>query len=205
MLLRLDPLTLEDFRAMEALERRCYAEEHIAPAERAFEWYCRYPYTAVAAADGEGLAGFVNLFPVHRHVYSALLAGTFDDSFMTADDIADIAAHGGVPHLFLSCIAIEERYRGTGLSVALLSRAAAQFAEPAARCEAQCAREIRIVTDNVTQAGERFSQRCGLSFVRRSDHGSSIYEGAWADFLCALRALARRSEAGRFQNLEVRV
>lgn len=174
-------LTMADFEAMEALEAACYGTAYITPAAEAYAWYCRDPRTTVAAADAAGMiVGFVNLFPVRRQVFAALLAGTFNDSNLTADDIAETPAGAGAPplDLFLSCIVVAEAHRGTGLSFALLRRAAAQYAPY--RCG-------WVVADNVTAAGERLSRRCALSFVRESDHGSRIYAGAWPAFLHAVR------------------
>lgn len=173
-------LTLADFRAMEALEASCYDAAYITPAAEAYAWYCRDPRTTVAAKDGAGaLAGFVNLFPVPERVFAALLAGTYADSGMTADDLAPAPDPQGRPlDLFLSCIAVAPAHRGTGLARALVRRAAAQYAPY------PCA---RVVTDNVTEAGERFSRRCGLTLVCESGHGSRVYAGAWATFLHAIR------------------
>lgn len=173
-------LTLADFRAMEALEAACYDAAYITPAAEAYAWYCRDPRTTVAAWDEAGaLAGFVNLFPVPERVFAALLAGTYEDSGMTADDLAPAPGPQGRPlDLFLSCIAVAPAHRGTGLACALVRRAAAQYAPY------PCA---RVVTDNVTEAGERFSRRCGLTPVCKSSHGSRVYAGDWASFLHAIR------------------
>ncbi len=172
-------LTPADFQAMAALEAACYDERYITPAAEAYAWYCREPRSTVVAVDGAALAGFVNLLPVRGEVYAALLAGTYDDSGMTAADLAPAPEGAGLPqvYLFLSCIVVDAAYRGTGLSFALLRRAAAQYA----RC-----RVARVVTDNVTAAGERLSDRCGLAFVCDSDHGSRVHAGDWATFCAAI-------------------
>lgn len=88
-------LVRPDFDAMAAMEARFYGEDLITPAQEAWHWYERHPFTTLAARDAQGsIAGFVNLFPVSEAVYEGLLAGTFNDADLTADDVVDPwAAH----------------------------------------------------------------------------------------------------------------
>jgi len=162
-------LTIADFRSMEALERLYYDPLFIAPAEEAFAWYQAYPASTVARFDdGGALLGFINLFPIKKDVFDALMDGTFNDSLLTVDDIAPVE---NAAYLFLSCIAVAPQMRGTGFSFDLFREAAAQY------CPQE---EARLITDNVTDAGARFSERLGLHFVKNSDHGSRIYAGDWS-------------------------
>lgn len=178
MIERMEPLTLRDFRQMEALERACYDAAYIAPAAEAYEWYRYEPRSSVALWESGRLAGFVNLFPVRDAVFLRLLSGAYNDREMTVQDLAPAGA--AIERLFLSCIAVAEPYRGRGVSGRLLRMAAAQYA---------AAPGARIVTDNVTAAGRRLSERCGLSFHCESDHGSWIYAGGWHGFVRAIDRL----------------
>ncbi|MGN0784124.1 MAG: GNAT family N-acetyltransferase [Candidatus Aphodomorpha sp.] len=178
MIGRMEALTLPDFERMEALERACYDAAYIAPAAEAYAWYLLEPRSTVALSEDGRLIGFVNLFPVREAVFRALLSGSFNDSGMTAGDLAPAGA--AAKHLFLSCIAVAEPYRGRGVSGRLLRMAAAQYA---------AAPDAQLVTDNVTAAGRRLSERCGLSFLGESGHGSWIYAGDWHSFVRAIERL----------------
>lgn len=172
---------------MAALEAQCYDDEFITPVDESWEWYQRFPTSSVAAVDdatGE-IVGFVDLFPVEQPVFDALCAGRFNDADLTADQILPLPAAGaGEPLLstmFLSCIVLAPQWRGRGLARRLLREAARAY-------EGYVAPDARIVTDNVTAAGERLSQRLGFELRCRSEHDSCIYERDYAGFVRALEA-----------------
>lgn len=174
-------LTPEDFVCMEALEARCYGRDHISPADEAYRWYQAYPDSTVAIFSGSFLAGFINLFPVTQAVSEGLLNGTFNDRDLTLNDIAPIPATGMVD-LFLCCIATEAVYRGGALTGLLLRAAMAPYAAAQNRVD-------RLITDNVTPEGVRFSQRLGLKKICMSDHGSMIHAGSYQDFSSIVLAM----------------
>lgn len=175
-------LTEADFAAMAALEAACYGADYITPAAEAYAWYRRDARSTVAAVDASGaLAGFVNLLAVRPEIHRALLLGAFNDSALTADGLAPPGAPGGP---FLSCIAVRPEWRGSGLSLALLRRAAAAYPE--------WPPDALIAADNVTAAGERLSRRCGLTLRCVSDHGSRVYAGPWSAFCAAVGLAAAR-------------
>ena len=166
---------------MERLEQTFYGAEYITPAEESYACYIRYPYSTVAASDGGRIVGFLNLFPVREDVFRGILRGTYNDSGLTAADIVDLDRDGDEPlHMFLSCIAVEAAYRRRGLTDALLLAAVEQYAPAERRCDL-------LVTDNVTEAGGRFSKRLGLRFVTKTDHASAVYAGRYADFARRVR------------------
>ncbi len=77
-----------DFDAMAAMEARFYGEDLITPAQEAWRWYERYPFTTLAGRDACGrIAGFINLFPVREPVYEALIAGVFNDAELSVEDV----------------------------------------------------------------------------------------------------------------------
>lgn len=164
-------LTLQHFLDMEQLELQYYDAEFITPAEEAWQWYRIYPNTTVAAEVNGRLAGFVNLFPVQKAVYKALQEGRYNDHYMKQEDVASPA--DSPLHMFLSCVLVDENFRGRGILRQLLQAAVQQYGE------ADC---VGVITDNVTADGCRFSERFGFTRRCRSDHQSWVYEHSWQEF-----------------------
>lgn len=164
-------LTYQHFEEMEALELQFYGPEFITPPQETWSWYQRYPLCTIAAGMGGRIVGFVNLFPVQPRVYELLAAGRFNDHFMELADVADVSAPP--LHMFLSCIVVAEEARPHGVTRRLLQAAVQAYSGY------QCK---RVVTDNVTPAGTRFSERYGFTRRCRSDHGSWVYEQDWDSF-----------------------
>lgn len=179
-------LTFAHFQQMERLEASFYSHDFITPAEEAYRWYIEHPRTTVAAFDESGLAGFVNLIPVDEELLELITTGRFNDAELTAEDIPAFSSLRKDPRiresfgLFLSCIIVETRLRGTGLSKSLLREALALYTPPANSL-------TRIVTDNVTDAGARFSEKLGFRFVTASDHSSRIYATTLGELQMRLR------------------
>lgn len=181
----LTQLTLEHFKQMEKLESKYYGEDCITPALQAYEWYVRFPYTTHAAAEEGSIVGFINLFPVTGTTFEGIMAGRFNDKFLTIENIVDITASKTEPlHMFLSCILTEPQYRGKKLTLQLLKKAAETYAPVAHRCDV-------ILTDNVTAEGERFSRKYGFTPVCESDHGSWVYSQSYERFYKRLFAQNR--------------
>lgn len=213
MLKRLD---LGHFREMEALERACYSEEYITPAEEAYAWYLAAPNTTIALVDeggsepdegGEGtngpIVGFVNLFPVSERVYRGLRAGTFNDRDLTVADVVTLprptqghATPGSAPdtpgplHMFLSCILVDSAHRGGAVTRRLLQEAVARYAPIEHLVD-------EVVTDNVTPEGVRFSQRWGFEPVCVSNHGSQVFAQPYAAFARRVRGARPRPSVPR--------
>ncbi len=179
----LDRLERTHFVQMFLLEQRFYGEDHITPAEQAFAWYVKYPYTTIAAEDAGRIVGFVNLFPVSDAVLERLNTGSFNDKDLTVEDIADIHASQTAPlHMFLSCIVVTPEYRKRGLTQTLLQHAVAQYAAVEHRCDV-------IVTDNVTPEGNRFSRKYGFTPVCQTQHESLLHTQAYGSFCARVEAL----------------
>lgn len=171
-----DELTEQHFEQMAALEAQYYGEDNITPPAEAYRWYKRYPATTIAAAVGEQIVAFVNIFPVKAEIYDALRAGQFNDHTLTLEGLADPDSESDEPlHMFLCCVLTEPAYRGLGLTRHLLSLAVEQYEPVQHRCR-------RIITDNVTPEGAAFSRHYGFEQVQTSDHNSLIFEQNYADF-----------------------
>lgn len=171
-----DELSEQHFEQMAALEAQYYGEDCITPPAEAFRWYKCYPGTTIAAAMGEQIVAFVNLFPVKPHIYEALREGRFNDHLLTLEGLADPWDGSEEPlHMFLCCVLTEPAYRGLGLTRHLLSLAVEQYEPVQQRCR-------RIITDNVTAEGAEFSRRYGFEQVQLSGHESLIFEQDYAAF-----------------------
>ncbi|MEG1548457.1 MAG: hypothetical protein RR232_07845 [Clostridia bacterium] len=169
-------LTLSNFEQMSALERRYYGDDHITPAAQAYAWYLQYPYTVTAMLDSGRVAGFANLFPISDRVFQSLQAGSFNDKYLTLDDIVDISIGGLAPlHMFLCCIVLDAAYRADCMSFKLLLAAMQPYEALLPRCDI-------LITDNVTQHGEHFSQRLGLCKLCDTAFGSKIYQAEYSIF-----------------------
>lgn len=181
----LTELSEEHFKVMHALERQYYAEDFITPYQEAYRWYQHYPYSTFAMADGNTLVGFINLFPIQPPVYEALKQGTFNDIDLKISDIIDLTQPSTqAEQMFLSCIVVDKDYRNQGITGMLLQAAAAYYQPYAERFD-------RIITDNVTLEGERFSKRLGFQVLGSSDHDSTIYVQAYRTFQQKVFALER--------------
>lgn len=176
------------FEQMAVLEESYYSPEFITPAAESQRWYDTYPYTTVVAAAGNGIAGFVNLFPVKQSVFDALLTGQYNDHDMTTEAVVDLSRHNGETlEMFLSCIVVAQPFRGSGLVRALLQEAVRPYLPYLPCCN-------RIITDNITPDGERFSQRYGFRCLGSSAHSSRLYIQPFADFVrkvCSAQNAAR--------------
>jgi len=173
----LETLTYDQFEQMMFMEQEYYGLENITPAEEAFRWYQKYPYTTIAASDGKEIAGFINLFPVKKQVFELLKTGQFNDHDLKLEDIANIDEPGNEDlNMYLCCIVVKEKYRKENLSKKLLQVALLSYQRVWDRCK-------WIITDNVTEKGAHFSEKYGLSFICRTNHGSNIYMGSFQKFV----------------------
>ncbi len=184
-----DELTEQHFEQMAELEKKYYGEDCITPPAEAYRWYQRYPGTTIAAAMGDNIVAFVNLFPVKQTIYEALKAGTFNDHTLTLDGLEAPDNGSEEPlHMFLCCVLTEPAYRGLGLTRHLLSLAVQQYEPVQHRCR-------RIITDNVTPEGAEFSRRYGFEQVQISGHDSLIFEQDYADFAARVLGTQHASPA----------
>lgn len=164
------------FRQMYNLEKEYYSEEYIAPHQEVYQWYQRFPYTTFAAAEAGEIIGFINLFPIRGPLFEEIKAGRYNDKDLTVSDITDINEECGEPlHMFLSCLVVRSEKRKQGVTELLLRTAVNYYQPYAERC-------AYIITDNVTQEGQRFSQRYGFEPLQASNHNSKLYIQEYASF-----------------------
>ena len=87
---------------------------------------------------------------------------------------------GEVLEMFLSCVVVARPFRGSGLCRALLQEAVKPYLPYLPCCN-------RVITDNVTADGERFSRRYGFRCLGESEHASRLYIQPFADFVQFVR------------------
>ena len=186
----LSELNYQHFELMAQLEETYYSRDYITPAEESYRWYRRHPYSTLVVADGDEIAGFVNLFPVKAEVFAALLAGQLNDHDMGAEAMLNPAEHAeeGL-EMFLSCVVVSPRHRGGRLVPAMLKEAIKPYLPYLPCCR-------RVITDNVTDDGERFSRRYGFRPLGHSGHASKLYMQDFADFIRRIEAATLPDSAG---------
>ncbi|MBD8499934.1 GNAT family N-acetyltransferase [Paenibacillus arenosi] len=157
---------------MEHLERQYYDEQYITPAAESYAWYSNRPHSFTVLAEQTEMIGFMCLFPVTSHVYNELSEGTFNDKFMTYEDIIDVSSQQpSKVNLFLSCIVVDGHYRGRGAVQHMLQHYCAYYES----LEKLGWKFEEVITDNVTEAGQRFSQKYGFQKLTVTKHDSFIY------------------------------
>lgn len=169
-------LTESHFSQMYQLEKAFYSEEYITPYQEAYRWYHKYPYTTFAAAEAGQIVGFINLFPIQKALFEAIKSGQYNDKDLTVSDIVNIEEGGeSLLHMYLSCVVVRSEKRKQGVTELLLRTAVNYYQPYAERC-------AYIITDNVTQEGQRFSQRYGFEPLQASNHNSKLYIQEYASF-----------------------
>ena len=175
-------LVLNDYQQMAEMEARYYDKSHIAAPEEAFAWAKRFPWTEAVLFDeekGGQIAGFLDLFPISDSLYDKLATGAYNDADLKADDVLDLeSATPGVYAMVLCCVVIEEEYRHTDALKLLLRHQIDVY-------EGYRKKGItfdRIITDNVTENGERLSQKLGFSKITDTLYDSVIYAGRYDEF-----------------------
>ena len=168
---------------MERLEEKFYSASFITSSRESYAYYLRYPRSTFAAMDDGAVVGFINMFPVVDRVFLGLINGTYQDSALTYQDIQSIDSTPYSPlHMFLSCIVVDGPYRKRGVTHALLGAATQAYAHVERRCDF-------IVTDNVTDAGCRFSLRLGFDFICKSNHDSTLFASPYERFVNRVASL----------------
>lgn len=172
--------TLDDFIYMEQLELKYYSEEHVTPHQEAYLWHLSNPETGFVLEDKGRIAAFSDILPVRKEICDQILAGNFNDKYLTAEDLVSMDAlqPGDTVDLLLSCILVDDDYRKTAALHILLNAHLDYY-------RGFTERGIRIntvITSNVTAAGERFSERMGFDRVGRSKHNTTIYKTTFCQF-----------------------
>ncbi len=204
------PLGRADFDDMAAMEARFYGEDLITPAQEAWRWYERYPFTTLACREACGrIAGFVNLFPVREAVWEWLLRGAFNDADLTVDDVADPWETAGcaVPASSLAPAGWSGPavFSGRPVSASLTIPAPAlhmllscvvvdspwQGSGLAYRLVARAAAQYAdvfprihdVVIDTATPAGAKLARNLGFVPMCATDHATLVWRCSWQAFL----------------------
>lgn len=175
-----EEMTLEDFKYMEQLELKYYSEEHVTPYQESYQWHLSDPNMGFVLEDDGRIIGFTDMLPVKQEIFDRLVTGTFNDKYLTTDGLVSMEGlrKGDIVNLLFSCVLVEKEYRKTDALKILLNATMdyyRSFVEKGILIDS-------IVTSNVTEAGERFSERMGFERIGISEHQTVIYRTSFREF-----------------------
>lgn len=187
--------TLDDFIYMEHLELKYYSKEHVTPYEEAYLWHLSNPKTGFVLEDSGRIAAFTDILPVKQEIFDQIKCGTYNDKYLTSDDLIDMEKlkEGDSVNLLLSCVLVDDDYRGTDALKILLDAHLDYY-------QGYADRGITIgtvLTSNVTEAGERFSERMGFERIGRSEHQTTLYQTSFRQFDERVKQLKPRLKADK--------
>jgi len=185
--------TLDDFIYMEQLELKYYSKEHVTPYSEAYLWHLSNPKTGFVLEDNGRIAAFTDILPVKKEIFDQIMGGTFDDKYLTSDDLVsmDGLKEGDSVDLLLSCVLVDDDYRETDALKILLTAHIDYY-------RSYVDRGIwigTVLTSNVTEAGERFSERMGFERIGRSEHQTTLYQTSFQQFDERVKGLKARTKA----------
>jgi hypothetical protein len=185
-------LTLDDYLEMQRLEADYYSNDHITPAEEAARWHRHNPWTGVVLTCNNDIVGFIDILPVSEPVFNQIEEGRINDREMTTEHFLSeqvlFQQNGSPVYLFFSCAVIRQDFRGSDALGHLLKA----YLEQLHMLLDRGVVFLRVAGDCVTEEGERFSRKIGLTYQCDSDHGTRIYSGSFGRFLERITALAVR-------------
>lgn len=189
--------TLDDFRYMEQLELKYYSEEHVTPHQEAYLWYKANPNTGLVLEDNGRIVAFTDILPVKQEILQQIVNGTFNDKYLTPENLIDMDSlkEGDTFNLLLSCVVVDDDYRETDALRILLKAHLeyyGQYSKKGVRINS-------VVTSNVTEAGERFSERMGFERIGESEHGTAIYEIEFRQLIENVKKMKSKLEAKLLQ------
>jgi hypothetical protein len=189
--------TPEDFQHMEQMELEYYSEKFITPWKEAYLWNLSNPKTGYVLEDCGRIVAFTDILPVRQEVFDGIVNGSFDDKYLTENDLVKIEElkAGDCVNLLLACILVDEDYRETDALKTLLNAHMDYY-----RSFAGLGIQIEtVVTSNVTRAGERFSERMGFDRIGRSGHDTTLFRTSFRQFDERIRAMKPRLEGKLLQ------
>ena len=185
--------TPEDFQYMEQLELKFYSEKYVTPWQEAYLWNLSNPKTGFILEDCGRIVAFTDILPVRQEVFDGIVNGSFDDKYITENDLVAIEElnAGDCVNLLLACILVDEDYRETDALKTLLNAHMdyyRRFADLGIRIET-------VVTSNVTREGERFSERMGFDRIGRSGHETTLFRTSFDQFDERVKLMKSKLEA----------
>ena len=172
--------TPEDFQYMEQMELKFYSEKFITPWKEAYQWNVSNPKTGFVLEDCGRIVAFTDILPVRQEVFDGIVNGSFDDKYLTENDLVAIeeSKEGDRVNLLLACILVDEDYRETDALKTLLNAHLDYY-----RSLADRGIQIEtVVTSNVTREGERFSERMDFDRIGRSGHDTTLFRTSFRQF-----------------------
>lgn len=180
-------MTIENFIEMEKLELKYYNEEHVTPHEEAYKWHLEFSNSDVALEDKGKIIAFMDMMPIKDLIFEQIKEGHFNDKYLTTEHIVKMEnlEEGDTVNLLLSCVVVDEEYRRTDALKILLTTYLhyyLSFTKRGVNIE-------HIITSNVTEHGERFSEKLGFRRIGLSDHDTALYLIPFDDFAAGVEQL----------------
>ena len=152
-----------------------YKDEFQGVYETCINWWKQNPaiYVMIEDPDTKQIVGYINAMPLAEEYYQLIRSGATIDTDVPCEMI-ETYDFPDTYMLYFSSIAIHPSYRNTSAFKALLDGFMIHILQ-------LYDREIyfsSILADAVSDIGEKLCKYIGLQFIRESNHGSKIYEGA---------------------------
>lgn len=185
--------TMNDFIDMEQLELKYYSEEHVTPHEEAYLWHLSNPNTDFALEDNGNIVAFTDILPIKQEIFDRIVSGTYNDKYLEAEDLINMDAlkEGDCVNLLLSCVVVHEDYRNTDALKTLLNAHLDYYR----KFLGKGILIDTVITSNVTDAGERFSEKMGFERIGRTEHKTTLYQTSFKQFDEQVRNMKSKLEA----------
>lgn len=166
-------VTAADIAQAAYLDRLVYDDIYLVTVEQCEEWMAVNPDIYVLAKDTKTnrFVAYANLTPVTDECYERIKKGDFIDTGITADMV--LSYDMPFPYsLYFSSIVIHPDYQNTEVFMEIFNAIVDKFITLGKH-------EVfirRMIADAVTKSGEKFCRMFGMTKLKESDHGSSLYE-----------------------------
>lgn len=166
-------VTAKEIAEASYLDRLVYDDIYLVTLEQCEEWIAANPDIYILAKDlqTDRFVAYANLMPVTDECYERMRSGEFIDTEITPDMI--LSYDMPFPYnLYFSSIVIHPDYQNTEVFMEMFHAIIDKFL-------ALGEREVfirRMIVDAVTVNGEKFCKLFGMTKVKGSAHGSSLYE-----------------------------
>lgn len=166
-------ITVEHVLGALELDKTVFAPEYWLSESVCKAFLARNPdiYTMLLDEESGRITAYLNVSPVSRGFYEALASGLYADTVIKAADIEIPEANGNY-RLYFSSVVVHPDYRGRGYAKRLLRR----YGEKLTAYGEKGIFFDSVIADAVSPNGERLCRALGLTNIKASEHGSTLFE-----------------------------